>query len=134
MPFLDLSVNLLHSLAAAPARGRDRIDAVEVGRHGLRIHRGESSGLLLPAVAVEHGWDSEALLRHLCRKAGLPTTAWEDDETQLLTFESAEFGGPFDTSVLDNGAAAPAASPSGPRNCTSSRGTRGTTSWRWSRG
>ena len=87
---------------------------MEVGRHGLRIHRGESSGLLLPTVAVEHGWDSEALLRHVCRKAGLPTTAWEDDETQLLTFESSEFGGPFDTSVLDNGAAAPAASPVGP--------------------
>ncbi len=114
LPYLDLSVNLLHSLAPLAARGRDRIDAVEVGRHGLRIHRGESSGLLLPTVAVEHGWDSEALLRHVCRKAGLPTTAWEDDETQLLTFESSEFGGPFDTSVLDNGAAAPAASPVGP--------------------
>ena len=32
----------------------------------------------------------------------------------MLTFESSEFGGPFDTSVLDNGAAAPAASPVGP--------------------
>jgi AmmeMemoRadiSam system radical SAM enzyme/AmmeMemoRadiSam system protein B/AmmeMemoRadiSam system protein A len=114
LPYLDLSVNLLHSLAPLAARGRDRIEAVEVGRHGLRIHRGEASGLLLPPVAVEHGWNSEALLRHVCRKAGLPTTAWEDDETQLFTFESSEFGGPFNTSVLDNGAARPASSPVGP--------------------
>ena len=51
-------VNLLHGLAPLAARGRDRIDAVEVGRHGLRIHRGESSGLLLPTVPVENGWDA----------------------------------------------------------------------------
>jgi AmmeMemoRadiSam system radical SAM enzyme/AmmeMemoRadiSam system protein B/AmmeMemoRadiSam system protein A len=111
LPYLDLHVNLLHSLAPLPARGRERIDAVEVGRHGLRIQRGEASGLLLPTVATEHGWDSESFLRQLCRKAGLPTTAWEDDETQLLTFESAEFGGPFDTTVLGGGVNEPAASP-----------------------
>jgi AmmeMemoRadiSam system radical SAM enzyme/AmmeMemoRadiSam system protein B/AmmeMemoRadiSam system protein A len=101
LPYLDLHVNLLHSLAPLPARGRDRIEAVEVGRHGLRIQRGEASGLLLPTVPVEHRWDSEAFLRQLCRKAGLPTTAWEDDETLLMTFESSEFGGPLDTTVLE---------------------------------
>jgi poly-gamma-glutamate synthesis protein (capsule biosynthesis protein) len=73
LPFLDLSVNLLHGLERVEARGRDRINAVEVGRHGLRIHRGEASGLLLPVVAVENDWDAEAFLRHVCRKAGLPT-------------------------------------------------------------
>jgi AmmeMemoRadiSam system radical SAM enzyme/AmmeMemoRadiSam system protein B/AmmeMemoRadiSam system protein A len=114
LPYLDLHVNLLHSLTPMPARGRDRIDAVEVGRHGLRIQRGESSGLLLPTVPVEHRWDSESFLRQLCRKAGLPTTAWEDDETQLMTFESSEFGGALDTSVLETGTAAPAAGPLAP--------------------
>jgi AmmeMemoRadiSam system radical SAM enzyme/AmmeMemoRadiSam system protein B/AmmeMemoRadiSam system protein A len=111
LPYLDLHVNLLHSLTPMPARGRARIEAVEVGRHGLRIQRGEASGLLLPTVPVEHQWDSEAFLRQVCRKAGLPTTAWEDDETLLLTFESSEFGGPLDTQVLENGTAAPSAGP-----------------------
>jgi AmmeMemoRadiSam system radical SAM enzyme/AmmeMemoRadiSam system protein B/AmmeMemoRadiSam system protein A len=105
LPYLDLHVNLLHSLSPLPARGRERVEAVEVGRHGLRIHRGEASGLLLPTVPVEHGWDSEAFLRQVCRKAGLPTTAWEDDETQLLIFESSEFGGPLDPALLENGTA-----------------------------
>jgi AmmeMemoRadiSam system radical SAM enzyme/AmmeMemoRadiSam system protein B/AmmeMemoRadiSam system protein A len=111
LPYLDLHVNLLHRLEHVPARGRDRIDVVDVGRHGLRIQRGEASGLLLPTVAVEHGWNSETFLRQLCRKAGLPTTSWEDDETQLMTFESAEFGAPFDSSVLGESRDAPPPSP-----------------------
>ncbi len=101
LPYLELSVNLLKDLRPMTATGRDRIDAVEVGRHGLRIHRGGASGLLLPSVPTEHGWDAESYLRGICRKAGLPTTAWEDQETSLFTFESDEFGGPFDVSSLE---------------------------------
>lgn len=109
LPYLDLHVNLLHTLEPVQARGRDRVGAVAVGRHGLWVRRGEASGLLLPSVAVEHGWDPEAFLRHVCRKAGLPADAWEDDDTRLLTFESIEFGGPFDADVLahDGGVPAP---------------------------
>jgi AmmeMemoRadiSam system protein B/AmmeMemoRadiSam system protein A len=107
LPYLDLSLNLLYGLEPMQARGRDRIAAVQVGRHGLRIHLGDASGLLLPPVPVENRWDAEAFLRHVCLKAGLPTTAWEDDETALYTFESVEFGGPFDTRLI---ASAPALS------------------------
>jgi AmmeMemoRadiSam system protein B/AmmeMemoRadiSam system protein A len=111
LPFLDLSVNLLHRLERMEASGRDRVAAVEVGRHGLRIHRGNASGLLLPTVPVENRWDAESYLRHVCRKAGLPTTAWEDEETVLYTFESVEFGGPFDPGA---GADVPGLLPIGP--------------------
>jgi AmmeMemoRadiSam system protein B/AmmeMemoRadiSam system protein A len=96
LPYVDLSVNLLYGLARVTASGRERVGAVEVGRHGLRIHRGDAGGLLLPAVATENDWDAETFLRRVCRKAGLPTTAWEEDDTVLFTFESTEFGGPFD--------------------------------------
>ena len=113
LPFLDLSVNLLHGLEPVRARGRDRVAAVTVGRHGLRIHRGNAAGLLLPAVPVEHGWDSEAFLRHLCRKAGLPTTAWEDDDTALFTFEGVEFGAPV-TELAPEAIGEPPASRSAP--------------------
>ena len=106
LPYLDLSVNLLHGLVRVTARGRERIRAVTIGRHGLRIHRGEAGGLLLPVVAVENDWDAETFLRRVCRKAGLPTTAWEEDDTHLFTFESNEFGAPFDARVL-GGACAP---------------------------
>jgi AmmeMemoRadiSam system protein B/AmmeMemoRadiSam system protein A len=109
LPFLDLHVNLLHSLRRLDARGRERVEAVEVGRHGLRIQRGEAAGLLLPTVPVENGWDSESFLRHVCRKAGLPTTAWEEDDVHLWTFESVEFGGPLSSD--DPGAAGPILAP-----------------------
>jgi AmmeMemoRadiSam system radical SAM enzyme/AmmeMemoRadiSam system protein B/AmmeMemoRadiSam system protein A len=100
LPFLDLSVNLLHDLEPIRASGGERVGAVNVGQHGLRIHRGEASGLLLPAVATEHGWDSETFLRQVCRKAGLPSNAWEDDSTQIFTFESVEFSAPFDPDAI----------------------------------
>ena len=100
LPHLDLDVSLLYAFEPMTARGADRIAAVTVGRHGLTIRRGNASGLLLPVVPVEHGWDSETFLRQVCRKAGLPTTAWEEDDTQLVTFESFCVGGPFDASVL----------------------------------
>ena len=100
-PYINLSVNLLFNLRQLDVKGRERVAAIEVGRHGLRLQRGDSGGLLLPIVATEHGWDPESFLRHACRKAGLPSTAWEDDETAIFTFESVEFGGPFVVSPDD---------------------------------
>jgi AmmeMemoRadiSam system protein A len=52
-------------------------DQVEVGRHGLLISLGPFRGLLLPQVAVEHGWDRTTFLEQTCRKAGLPLKAWQ---------------------------------------------------------
>lgn len=49
---------------------------VEVGRHGLVISQHGYRGLLLPQVAVEHGWDRETFLAETCHKAGLPPDAW----------------------------------------------------------
>lgn len=100
LPFLSVDVNLLHSFRRVEARGRERLARVEVGRHGLRIQRGDRAGLLLPSVPVENGWDGETYLRQVCRKAGLPTSAWESDDVELVTFESREFGGPFALAAL----------------------------------
>ena len=95
LPFLHLDVSLLYGFESVRALGRDRIREVVVGRHGLQIRRGSESGLLLPIVAVENQLDSEAFLRQVCRKAGLPTNAWEDPDIQLMTFEAFAFGGPI---------------------------------------
>ena len=51
---------------------------IAVGQHGLVVERGPHRGLLLPQVAVEHGWTVEQFLEHTCRKAGLPRDAWQD--------------------------------------------------------
>lgn len=65
---------------------------IEVGRHGLIMRRGARSGLLLPQVPVEWGWDREQFLAHTCTKAGLPESAWRDPATQILWFEAEVFG------------------------------------------
>ena len=100
LPHLQLDVTLLYGFEPIEASGRERIKHVEVGRHGLHISRGSSAGLLLPVVAVENGWDAEQFLEHVCRKAGLPTTAWQDDQARLLRFEGHMVPGEFDPGVL----------------------------------
>ena len=61
-------------------------ERIEVGVHGLLVRRGGRAGLLLPQVAVEHGWDRETFLGATCRKAGLPLDAWRDPGTSVLWF------------------------------------------------
>lgn len=63
-----------------------RPDEIRVGTHGLYVRRGTSSGLLLPQVAVEWGWDAPRFLEQTCRKAGLPLDAWRDPATEILGF------------------------------------------------
>lgn len=59
---------------------------VQIGFQGFLIKKGPFSGLLLPQVAVEHGWDSLTFLEHACRKARLPRDAWKDPETEIYVF------------------------------------------------
>ncbi len=65
---------------------------VDVGRHGLMISKGLSSGLLLPQAAVHYGWSREEFLRMLCRKAGLPDDAWKSRDSRLMAFEAEVWG------------------------------------------
>jgi AmmeMemoRadiSam system protein A len=52
-------------------------EEIEVGRDGLLIEQGPRTGLLLPQVATEWGWDRDTFLAQTCRKAGLPLDAWQ---------------------------------------------------------
>ncbi|QGY40060.1 AmmeMemoRadiSam system protein A [Pseudodesulfovibrio cashew] len=64
---------------------------VEVGRHGLIMSRHGRTGLLLPQVPVEWGWDRATFLAQTCVKAGLDPSAWEDPDTTILWFEAEVF-------------------------------------------
>lgn len=57
------------------------IEQIQVGAHGLMISHKGTRGLLLPQVAVEHGWEREEFLNETCRKAGLPLDAWKKEAT-----------------------------------------------------
>lgn len=65
---------------------------IEIGTHGLYIRSGTRSGVLLPQVPVEQGWDRETFLRHTCMKAGLIGDCWKEANTELYTFRGIIFG------------------------------------------
>jgi len=65
--------------------------AVTPGLHGLVVRHAGRSGLLLPQVATEHGWDRETFLDWTCRKAGLPPGAWKEPEASVLGFTAVVF-------------------------------------------
>lgn len=52
---------------------------IVVGRDGLILSAGVYSGLLLPQVPTEYGWDVETFLRNLCMKAGASMDAWRNN-------------------------------------------------------
>ena len=66
-------------------------EAVEVGHHGLLISTAYRRGLLLPQVPNEHHWDRVTFLEQTCRKAGLPTDAWQKGAT-IEVFTAEVFG------------------------------------------
>jgi len=59
---------------------------IEVGRHGIVLKNGSRRAVFLPQVATEQGWNLEETLRHLARKAGLPSGAWKDADTEYSVF------------------------------------------------
>lgn len=74
-----------------PLRRISEVDEIEVGVHGLYMKRGSCSGLLLPQVAAERGWDRNTFLEQTCTKAGLSVDAWKDEKTEIYLFSADVF-------------------------------------------
>jgi uncharacterized protein (TIGR00296 family) len=68
------------------------LNLVKVGRDGLIASRGMWRGLLLPQVPVEWKWNAKEFLQHTCNKAGLPTDAWKEPDTEFMAFQAEIFG------------------------------------------
>jgi len=67
------------------------INQIEVGKHGIYIKKGFYAGLLLPQVATEYRWDRKTFLEQTCRKAGLPSDAWKEEDTVIYIFSADIF-------------------------------------------
>ena len=100
LPYLSLSVSLLAAPIVATVEASERENAFQIGMHGLRITHGNQSGLLLPSVSLEQNWTPKQFLEGVCRKAGLPESAWTDSEIQLETFEGLVIDGNIDADAL----------------------------------
>lgn len=75
----------------SPLRKTRSVDDIKVGRDGLYIMKGGYSGVLLPQVPLEYGWDRDTFLAQTCRKAGLPPDAWKDG-ADIYVFTADVFG------------------------------------------
>ena len=78
---LDVEISVL-----TPMQRLERVENIEVGKHGLYLENGPHRGLLLPQVAVEYRWDRATFLEQTCQKAGLPPNAWKDPDTRIYVF------------------------------------------------
>ncbi|MGI8784502.1 MAG: AmmeMemoRadiSam system protein A [Acidobacteriota bacterium] len=78
------------SVLGEPQLVRD-ISEIEVGKHGLIVEKAARRGLLLPQVAVEHGFDAARFLDEVCVKAGLDRGAWQDRTARLSRFTAEVF-------------------------------------------
>jgi len=83
---IELEISVL-----TPLKRISDVKEIEVGKHGLVMKRGFNSGLLLPQVPTEYGWDRETFLEHTCLKAGLSKDSWKDESTEIYIFSAEVF-------------------------------------------
>ncbi|MCD8480922.1 MAG: AmmeMemoRadiSam system protein A [Candidatus Cloacimonetes bacterium] len=86
LPDITIEMSLL-----SPMEAVQDISEITIGRDGLYLEHPRSSGLLLPQVATEQRWDRDTFLRQVCRKAGLPDQAWQDEGAKLYRFTAEIF-------------------------------------------
>ncbi|MEO6259446.1 MAG: AmmeMemoRadiSam system protein A [Thermoanaerobaculia bacterium] len=87
LSLLNLEISVMGPIL--PVSGPEEI---EIGRDGLIISRGRFTGLLLPQVAADYGWNREEFLSHTCVKAGLPPDGWRDGSCRIQHFSAEVFG------------------------------------------
>ena len=78
------------SALTAPHRV-DSYGDIEIGKHGIVLHKGGHSAVFLPQVAPEQGWGIEETLTHLALKAGLCSNDWKSG-CEYHVFEAIVFG------------------------------------------
>ena len=82
----DIEISVL-----TPPQPVSSAEEIEVGRDGVILELAGRSGLLLPQVATEWGFDRERFLAEVSRKAGLFEGAWRDPAAKLWRFQAEVF-------------------------------------------
>ena len=87
----ELSETDIEISALSPMESCHDSSSVKVGVHGLYLrHRGRS-GVLLPQVPTEQGWNQQEYLEYICVKAGLPPLSYKESGAELFTFTAVVF-------------------------------------------
>ncbi len=73
-----------------PLKKIDDVNEIELGKHGIYIKKGTSSGTFLPQVATQTGWNLEEFLGHCAQdKARIGWDGWKDAD--VFTYEAIVF-------------------------------------------
>lgn len=83
---LEIEISIL-----TPLQRLAKKEDIIIGRDGLLIRKGMYSGLLLPQVASEYGWDVDEFLAQTCHKAGLPTDSLKSKDIEIYRFSAEVF-------------------------------------------
>lgn len=74
----------------SPLKKIKSVDDIKLGKHGIYIKQGFSSGTFLPQVATKTGWTREEFLGHCARdKAGIGWDGWKTAE--IFIYEAVVF-------------------------------------------
>jgi MEMO1 family protein len=88
---LDIEISVL-----TPMIKIESIDEIELGKHGVYIKKGWTTGTFLPQVATETGWTLDEFLGHCSRdKAGIGWTGWKKADIYIyeaIIFSESETG------------------------------------------
>lgn len=85
---IDIEISVL-----SPMKKIDDPSKIIMGKHGVLIQSGFRSGVFLPQVATETGWDRDTFMNNLCtHKAGLPADAWKKGKCEIFIFTAEVFG------------------------------------------
>ncbi|MDR2386580.1 MAG: AmmeMemoRadiSam system protein A [Deltaproteobacteria bacterium] len=83
---LDITISVL-----TKPRPLNSLDDLVIGRDGLYLTHPMGSGVLLPVVAVEHGFSPLEFARCTAIKAGLMPEDWNDPKAKLMVFTAPAF-------------------------------------------
>jgi len=91
LPNLVFEVTVLTPPEPIDAPPEELPNRIKVGRDGLIVRCGFVSGLLLPQVPVEWGWNETEFLSQTCMKAGFPPNCWLDPRCKFFKFQGQIF-------------------------------------------
>ena len=88
MKDIDIEISAL-----SPMEKIENPAVIEMGKHGVLVRQGFTSGVYLPQVASQFGNDKKQFMNSLCgHKAGMAYDAWEKGECDIFIFTAEVFG------------------------------------------
>lgn len=87
--FKDINIEIS---VLSPLKRIDRPEEIILGVHGVLVKDNLTSGVYLPQVATETGWDKETFMNSLCGdKAGMAPDAWKSSSCEIYVFSAVVF-------------------------------------------